>query len=271
MLTRRTAVLGKPVKHSLSPVLHNAGYRAAGLDYTYEAIECAEDELAGFVADLDDRWAGLSLTMPLKEVALKVATWSSDLAAAVGAANTLVRRADGWYAENTDVPGMVSALREVGRVTTPRSLAILGAGGTARAALGAAAQLGVKRVMLFARRPEVMDELNPVAEAFGLSLGFLSWTAAERCSQHDVVISTVPQGVADRLDVVWRPRTVVFDVVYDPWPTPLAASARNAGCDIVSGLDLLLAQALGQFELFTGVKPPVDAMREALFDAAGRG
>ena len=111
----RAAVLGKPIAHSLSPVLHQAGYAAVGLTgWEYTAVECAESELAGLVAGLDGSWAGLSLTMPLKEVALRVATAVSPLATALGAANTLVRREDGWYAENTDAPGMVDALRWAG-------------------------------------------------------------------------------------------------------------------------------------------------------------
>ncbi len=267
MLTRRAGVLGKPVGHSLSPVLHNAGYAAAGLEgWSYDATECGEAELADLVAGLGPQWAGLSLTMPLKEAALEVASTVSPLAAAVGAANTLVRREDGWHAENTDVPGMVAALRAAG-VRQPKSLAVLGAGGTARAALGAAAELGVRRVVLFARRPEAIEELNPVAEALKVSLSGMSWNGAARCGLHDVVISTVPKGIADGLRVQWRPQTVLFDVVYDPWPTPLAEAAENAGCHIVSGLDLLLEQALGQFELFTGVPAPREAMREALFAA----
>ncbi len=267
MLTRRAGVLGKPVGHSLSPVLHNAGYAAAGLsEWHYDATECDEDGLAAFVDGLGAEWAGLSLTMPLKEVALKVATRVSPLASAIGAANTLVRRDDGWEAENTDVPGMVAALRAAG-VTKPKSVAVLGAGGTARAALGAAAELGVRQVMLFARRTEAIDELGPVAEALRLSLTGMTWPGVARCGMHDVVISTVPKGVADDISVPWRPQTVLFDVVYDPWPTPLAASASAAGCQIVSGLDLLLEQALGQFELFTGVKAPREAMRAALFAA----
>jgi shikimate dehydrogenase len=155
-------------------------------------------------------------------------------------------------------------------VTRPSSIAVLGAGGTARAALGAAAQLGVRRVVVFARRPEVAAELDGVAEKLGLSLTFTSWSGAGRSAMHDVVISTVPRGVADDLSIAWKPGTVVFDVVYDPWPTPFAQGAREAGCHIVSGLDLLLAQALDQFVLFTGVPAPREQMREALFSAAGR-
>jgi shikimate dehydrogenase len=265
----RAAVLGKPIAHSLSPVLHNAGYAAAGLTgWSYTAIECAEAELAGLVARLSGEWAGLSLTMPLKEEALRVADEVDPVAAVLGAANTLVRRGSGWYATNTDAPGMVDALATVG-LSTVESVAVLGAGGTARAALAAASTLGATEVILFARRPASRDELRPVAEHLGLALSYRPFAEAAGCAAADLVISTVPSGVADRLAVVWRPGTVLFDALYHPWPTPLAASAAAAGCRIVSGLDLLLAQAVHQFVLFTGVPAPRAAMREALFTAAG--
>ncbi|MBX6749913.1 MAG: shikimate dehydrogenase [Micromonosporaceae bacterium] len=282
-------MLGRPIGHSLSPVIHNAGYAAAGLtDWSYDAHDCGEAELAGFVAGLGPEWAGLSLTMPLKEVALKVADAVSDRAAALGAANTLARRSDGtWWADNTDAPGMVDALRWVGVEKLDR-VSVLGAGGTARAALAAAAELGASLVTVYARRRAAVDELAPVAAALGVRIAPAAWPSSEAdadvggadvggadvggvdVGEADAVISTVPKGVADPLAdrVAWRPATVVFDVVYDPWPTPLAAAAQRAGCRIVSGLDLLLAQAVHQFELFTGVPAPVAAMREALYTAA---
>ena len=276
-LGRRAAVLGRPIAHSLSPVIHNAGYAAAGLsDWSYDAHDCGEEELAGFVAGLGPEWVGLSLTMPLKEVALQVADAVSDRAAALGAANTLVRRPDGtWWAENTDAPGMVDALRWVGVEKLAR-VSVLGAGGTARAALAAAAELGAGLVTVYARRAAAVEELAPVAAALGVRIAPAAWPSPEADlgdadpGDADAVISTVPKGVADALAdrVAWRPSTVVFDVVYDPWPTPLAAAAQRAGCRIVSGLDLLLAQAVHQFELFTGVPAPVTAMRAALQAAA---
>jgi shikimate dehydrogenase len=271
---RRAAVLGTPIAHSLSPVLHAAGYAAAGLvGWRYTAIECAEAELAGLVAGLGPEWAGLSLTMPLKHVALAVAGRVAPVAAALGAANTLVRAADGWLAENTDAPGMADALAGAG-VGAATEVTVLGAGGTARAALGAASRLGAGRVVLYARRRQAADELRPVADRLGLALAYRPWTEAGTGlgGAAEVVISTVPKGVADplALAVSWRPGTVLFDALYDPWPTPLAASARAAGCRIVSGLDLLLAQAVRQFALFTGVPAPVDAMRAALAEAAAR-
>jgi shikimate dehydrogenase len=253
------------VSHSRSPAIHSAGYAAAGLhDWTYTAIECGEDDLAGLVAGLGTEWAGLSLTMPLKEVALTVAALVDPFAAAIGAANTLVRRPYGWHAYNTDAPGMVRALLEAGIARTPR-LALLGAGGTARAAIAAAASLAAD-VTVYTRRPEAAEELRPVAEALDVELTAAPWDRAAEAFAAPVVISTVPKGAADHLaaaaDFAGRP--VVFDAIYDPWPTPVAAAAQAAGCPIVSGLDLLLWQAVDQFELFTGVKAPVGEMRAAL-------
>ncbi|MGC4749381.1 shikimate dehydrogenase [Micromonospora sp. DT201] len=266
--TRRAAVLGKPIAHSLSPVIHNAGYAAAGLTgWSYTRIECAAAELSDLVAGLGPEWAGLSVTMPGKEAALAVADAASPVAVAVGAANTLVRRPDGsWYADNTDVAGMVQVLTDAG-VVAGAAVTVLGAGGTARAALAAAAQLACPSVTVVARRAAAIDELRPVAGALGVTLTSAGWADAHRhLSAAEVAVSTVPKGVADPLAgaVAWRPGAVFFDALYDPWPTPLAASAVAAGLCVVSGLDLLLAQAVGQFEQFTGVAAPVEAMRAAL-------
>lgn len=268
---RRAAVVGKPIAHSLSPVIHNAGYRAAGLTgWTYTAIECAEAELPDLFAGLGPDWAGLSVTMPLKETALALAEEVSPVAAAVSAANTLVRRPTGhWYADNTDVPGMVEVLRAAG-VGAGARFTVLGAGGTARAALAAAAALAAGSVTVLARRAEAVGELEPVAAALGLGITAADWAdRAAGATGADVLVSTLPKGVADEFAgrLRWRPATVCFDAIYDPWPTPLASAAAAAGARVVSGLDLLLAQAIGQFEQFTGVAAPVSAMRAALRDA----
>ncbi len=265
---RRAAVCGKPIAHSLSPVIHTAGYAAAGLlNWTYTAIECAAAELADLVAGLGAEWVGLSLTMPLKEVALTVADTAAPAAVAVGAANTLVRRPDGaWFADNTDIPGMVRVLRDAGVPDRP-AVSILGGGGTARAALAAAASLGALSVTVVTRRAAAVDELAPAADALGLRLDRADWSDPAAAFAADAVISTVPKGAADPLAaaVPWRAGSVLFDAIYDPWPTPIAAAAAAAGVRVASGLDLLLAQALGQFEHFTGVVPaPEVAMREAL-------
>ncbi|GID92873.1 shikimate dehydrogenase [Amorphoplanes digitatis] len=269
----RAAVCGKPIGHSLSPVIHNAGFAAAGLrSWTYTSFECAEAELGDLVAGLGPEWAGLSLTMPLKEAGLALAAAASPVAVATGAANTLVRRPDGtWYADNTDVPGMIRVLEDAGLRRGP-AVTVLGGGGTARAALAAAAGFGATEVTVVTRRPEARDELAPAAAALGVTIVGRDWSRAASAFDADAVISTVPKGAADELATAVRfsPGAVLFDAIYDPWPTPLAAAAQRQGVRVVSGLDLLLAQALGQFEQFTGVVPaPESAMRAALTAAAG--
>jgi shikimate dehydrogenase len=277
---RRAAVLGRPIEHSLSPVIHRAGYAALGMaDWSYEAVDCGEHQLDLFLARLNPSWAGLSLTMPLKELALEIADCASAAASALGAANTLLPRDGGWYADNTDVGGMVDAIRAVAPVHPERhdvdTVAILGAGGTARAALGAAAAMPATDVTCYARRPDAADEaLGPVARHLGLDLTVLPWMQASRAVEADLVISTVPAGGADDLaGAAWRSGGLLLDVVYDPWPTPVTAAAADAGCRIVPGLEMLLMQAVRQFTLFTGVEhPPVPAMRAAMEEAvAARG
>jgi shikimate dehydrogenase len=166
---------------------------------------------------------------------------------------------------------MVRVLRDAGVADAP-AVAVLGAGGTARAALAAAAALGAPEVTVVARRPEAVRELRPVGDALGVPVRAAAWgDAPGALAAADVAVATVPKGAADALAtaVAWRRGSVLFDAIYDPWPTPLAASAAAAGCRVVSGLDLLLAQALGQFEQFTGVRPaPEAAMRNALTAAA---
>jgi shikimate dehydrogenase len=261
----RAAVLGRPVGHSLSPVLHTAAYAALGLaDWSYTAVDCGEDELPGLLAGLGPEWAGLSLTMPLKRVALAAADAVDPLAAAVGAANTLLlggRR----RAYNTDVAGIAAALREAG-ATQPRSAVVLGAGGTAQAALAALRTLGLDGVVVLVRDPGRAGELRAAGDRLGVAVDVRAGLPGP-VPAADLVVSTLPAGAADRL----RPPAgaVVLDVVYAPWPTPFAAAAEAAGGTVVSGLAMLLHQAAAQVELMTGHPAPVPAMRAAL-DAAVR-
>ena len=267
---RRAAVLGSPIAHSLSPALHEAGYAAAGLtEWSYVAVEVREPALAGFVGDLDDSWRGLSLTMPLKEVAFSVTTEVSAVARDARAINTLVRRADGgWRGENTDVHGIVAALHAVEHGGRAR---ILGAGATARSAVLALGDLGVRTVEVAARRADAAAALAAFARGRGLDgivVGLEDWAV----DPPSLVLSTVPveagRELAPSFPRVGEPVALtLFDVVYAPWPSPLAGAVLAAGGAVVSGLEMLLHQAARQFELFTGVVPDVTAMRAAV---AGR-
>ena len=269
---RRAAVLGFPIEHSLSPVLHGAAYQALNLPgWHYDKIECDEPGLPHLVDGLGPEWAGLSLTMPLKRAALTVADEVSSLAEAIGAANTLVfppaGPAAGRRADNTDVAGMFSALRETGLIRVDQAV-ILGAGGTAQSALAAVRELGHLSPAVLVRSPARAGELRETAERLGMRPAISGGLFERPLPPADLVISTLPAGAADPLSSTpWQPGTTVLDVVYAPWPTPFAGSARAAGCPVVSGLTVLLYQAVAQVELMTGRPGPVDAMRAALVAA----
>ncbi|NEB79804.1 shikimate dehydrogenase [Streptomyces sp. SID14478] len=263
----RTAVLGSPIAHSLSPQLHNAAYRALGLDdeWTYDRFDVDEAALPGFLAGLGPQWAGLSLTMPLKRAVIPLLDEITDAAASVEAVNTVVLTADGRkVGDNTDIPGLVAALRERG-VGEVGSAAILGAGATASSALAALARICSGEVVAYVRSEQRADEMRGWGERLGVRVRTADWADAARAFEAPLVISTTPKGGTDHLAAAVPAQVgTLFDVVYDPWPTPLAAAWQERGGPVLSGLDLLVHQAVFQFEQFTGDKRPVlDAMRTA--------
>ncbi|HJQ01486.1 MAG TPA: shikimate dehydrogenase [Jatrophihabitans sp.] len=266
-LARWAAVLGSPVAHSLSPALHRAAYAALGLtDWTYRTIECAEDELAGLLATTEPGVAGFSCTMPLKRRLLELAASASPQAEAIGAGNTLLPRSDGWHADNTDWLGIRQALLE--RDVPPAGeVVLLGAGGTAQAALAALSPSA--RVTVLVRDPDRTGALRATAERLGVPVTVARLDQSAPIRAADLVLSTLPAGAADPLaGAGWRPGQAVLDVVYQPWPTPLAQAVSRAGAVVVSGAAMLLFQAARQVELMTGSAAPVAAMRAALLAAA---
>jgi shikimate dehydrogenase len=245
--------------------LHRAAYKALGLDWTYDAIDCGVAELPAILAERAD-WAGFSATMPLKHALLEIASEVRPTAGAVGAANTLLPGGDGWIADNTDVAGMVAALRE--SKLNPGSVTILGAGGTAQAVVVALQHIGLDRCAVLVRDRSRATPLLATAARIGshVELGDLEPAGAALAA--DLVVSTLPPTAADPLATwAWSPDQAVLDVVYSPWPTPLAASARRAGATVVSGALMLLHQAVAQVQLMTGRDAPVAAMRAALASA----
>jgi shikimate dehydrogenase len=259
-------VLGSPVAHSLSPVIHRAGYAALGLDaWRYDAIECDDVALPGFVAGLGPEWAGLSVTMPGKRAALAVASEATPTALAVGAANTLVQVSPGrWFADCTDVDGVVGALHAAGFASGLCGV-VLGGGGTACAALAGLARLGVTEVDVVVRSASRAVDAIECAAQVGVAARVACFSElASVCAASDVVVSTVPAGVADPFAADIAACRHVLDVVYHPWPTPLAAAVLARGGRLASGLDMLLHQAFGQFERFTGHPAPAQAMHAAL-------
>jgi len=257
----RAAVLGHPVGHSLSPVLHRAAYEALGLAWDYGLVDVTEHDLPDFVRGLDQSWRGLSLTMPLKEAIRPLLADVDPVADATGSVNTVVLAGDGRHGYNTDVAGIVVSLDEQDAGRGPAT--VLGNGATARSAVAALAERGARSVEVVARRQS--GEIVAVGERLGIEVRTAGWDQASRALTADVVVSTVPKGVADVLasQVPGAPGCLL-DVVYDPWPTPLAAAWAAAGGRVGSGLDMLLHQAVRQVELMTGQHPSVEVMRAAL-------
>ncbi|MFF0162861.1 shikimate dehydrogenase [Streptomyces sp. NPDC005263] len=263
---RRAAVLGKPITHSLSPALHRAAYGELGLaDWSYDRFELDEAALPGFFAKLGPEWAGLSLTMPLKRAVIPLLDEITETAASVDAVNTVVFTEDGRrVGDNTDIPGMVAALREHG-IEQVDSAAVLGAGATASSALAALARICTGEVVAYVRSEARAAEMRQWGERLDIEVRTADWADAAQALHAPLVIATTPAGTTDALSsaVPERPATL-FDVLYDPWPTALAARWSAYGGAVVSGLDLLVHQAVLQVEQMTGCpRAPLDAMRKA--------
>jgi len=266
---RKAGVLGSPIAHSRSPDLHLAAYRALGLhDWTYERIECGAEELPGLVGGFGPEWVGVSVTMPGKFAALRFADERTERAVLVGSANTLVRTATGWRADNTDVDGVSGALAPIGEASG-RGL-VCGSGGTAPAAVVGLAELGVTGITVVARDPRKAARLVDLGARIGVATRFCgldSGELAEEVAAAEVLVSTIPAGVAARYAGAFAAIPVLLDAVYDPWPTPLAAAVAAAGGRVISGLQMLLHQAFSQVEQFTGLPAPREAMACALGDS----
>ncbi|KOG79498.1 MULTISPECIES: shikimate dehydrogenase [Streptomyces] len=263
---RRAAVLGSPIAHSLSPVLHRAAYAELGLEHwSYDRFEVDEAVLPGFVDGLDASWAGLSLTMPLKRAVIPLLDEISATAASVEAVNTVVFTEDGGrVGDNTDIPGMIAALRERG-VDKVESAAVLGAGATASSALAALAAVCAGPVTAYVRSPERAAEMRGWGERLGVDVVTADWADGAEALGAPLVIATTPAGATDAFTgSVPEAPGILFDVLYEPWPTELAAAWSARGGAVVGGLDLLVHQALLQVEQMTGRTPaPLSAVRHA--------
>jgi shikimate dehydrogenase len=256
-------VLGSPIAHSKSPLLHLAAYRALGLnDWTYERIECGAQELPAVVGGFGPEWVGVSVTAPGKFAALRFADERTERAEQVGSANTLVRTEHGWRADNTDVDGVTGAIG-----STSGQALVCGSGGTAPAAMVGLAQLGVAAITVVARDPEKAARLVDLGSRLGVPTQFCGLDSdglTDRVAAAELLVSTIPAEVAARYAGTFAPIPVLLDAVYDPWPTPLAAAVAAAGGRVIGGLQMLLHQAFAQVEQFTGLPAPRDAMTCAL-------
>jgi shikimate dehydrogenase len=244
-----------------------AAYRALGLDdWTYERIECGAEELPGLVGGFGPEWVGVSVTAPGKFAALQFADERTERADQVGSANTLVRTAHGWRADNTDVDGVGGAVGSASGWAL-----VCGSGGTAPAAVAGLAQLGVAGITVVARNPEKAARLVHLGARVGVPTRFCeldSGGLADEVAAAEVLVSTIPAEVAGRYAATFAAIPVLLDAVYDPWPTPLAAAVAAAGGRVINGVQMLLHQAFAQVEQFTGLPAPREAMTCAL-EAAG--
>ncbi|MCU1513118.1 MAG: shikimate dehydrogenase [Microbacteriaceae bacterium] len=271
----RLAVLGSPIGHSKSPALHTAAYAELGLPWSYDAIEIDTGTLAGFLRDRNEEWRGLSLTMPLKRDVLPLLDRVDELVELTGSANTVLIGDDGGGLSlrgyNTDVYGIVESMRDAG-VSILTNVRLLGGGATAASALVAVAQLGGARVIVSVRNPSRAARLVALGERLGLVVEVETLGVMNSGFAADAVISTLPGGVEHGLefDAGLRATSVFFDVAYEPWPTPLAASWLEVGGRVVPGIEMLVRQALVQVRVFLSTDPMRELPAETAVLAAMR-
>ena len=265
-------MLGSPIAHSKSPALHRAAYEVLGLEWSYDAIEVVAGGLPAFLGSLDASWRGLSLTMPLKREVLPLLDERTTMVDEVGAANTVLLDSGQRRGYNTDVAGIIGAFADAG-VTSLDDVQILGAGATAASVVAAAARLGATRALVSARDPEKAGSLEPLAERLGIDLTIRRIGMMDRSMiVPSAVISTLPGGTP--IDVPYaepiRAGAVLLDVAYDPWPSALASSWLEVGGTVVSGLSMLLHQAVAQVRVFVSGDEASELPREAEVVAAMR-
>lgn len=267
----RLAVLGSPIAHSKSPAIHRAAYRALGLPWSYESADVTGTDLVAHIGSLDSRWRGLSLTMPLKRDVLPLLSWRHPLVDRVGAANTVLFTDDGLRGYNTDVSGIIRSFADIG-VTKLNSVHILGGGATAASVMVAVALMGAEEVLISVRGTSNLDEVHALArrEHLRLSVRRFGDDAELAPLAFGAVVSTLPGTVDFSEPHQVRQGAVLFDVAYDPWPTPMAAHWSESGGRVISGLDLLVNQAVGQVRVFVNGDPEQQLVDEVAVVAAMR-
>lgn len=276
-MSRHLAVLGSPIEHSKSPALHTAAYRTLQLNWDYTKVELSAIQLGQFLDSLDSDWLGLSLTMPLKTEALRLANEKSDLAIATGVANTLLRTTSGWKAFNTDVFGLKMAISRhlQGEL---RRVVVLGSGATAASAVFAVAELAPEcQVTVLARNLESATQLQQRAKASGITIKVRKLSRARAIiGKADLTISTVP---ATSLEAFWAKlarnpffaiRGALLDVVYEPWPTSAVSIWQRKSSTVISGIEMLIWQAIAQIRIFDHNDIDVELPNERAVELAMR-
>lgn len=272
-MTMWAAVIGSPIAHSLSPVIHRAAWQQLGIDgWEYRRAEVTEESLPPFIGQLDESFCGLSVTMPCKQAVMPLLDAIDPLASAVGAVNTVVPSAGMLAGFNTDVTGIASAIRRAcsrSGVPVPSSALVLGARATASSALAALGELGITTTVA-ARRFGGPGSVISAASRLGVSVEQVMWSdvsaVASAAARADVLISTLPAGVADPIASRLAPREgqILLDVIYSPRDTALRTTFEKAGGVVAEGTDMLVYQGAAQVQLMTGRSPDPAVMRHAL-------
>jgi shikimate dehydrogenase len=278
--TALVGVLGDPVRHSLSPAMHNAALQELGLDWAYLALPVAPADLATVVRGLEAvDCRGLNVTLPHKQAVAALAAELTPLAARLGAVNTLVRRpGGGWLGTNTDVEGFLAPLRAAGG-WAGREAVVLGCGGSARAVVAGLAELGLARIRVAARNGERLAAFTADCGTWAPGLEGLPWEALEPAlAAAALVVNTTPVGMASAADpaaALANPlepgqlpalaaTATVYDLIYTPRPTALLRAAAGRGCATLDGLEMLVQQGAAALRLWSGrAEVPVAAMRAA--------
>jgi shikimate dehydrogenase len=242
-------VLGSPIAHSLSPVLHNLAYDLIGKKASYKAFEVASGGLTKFLSSDGADLNSVSLTMPLKIEALVIADHVSAISNQISSGNTLHNISGQWHLTSTDVEGFTFALAEHGQRAKGNVL-IIGAGATARAVAAACDQIS-NSLTVINRTPS--REAMMMASAPNSLVSFVDWNTQINFASFDLVVNTTPGDSASIfIGKVSKPSSILFEVLYHPWPTPLLAHWRENGGYGIDGLDLLIHQAISQIQIFTG-------------------
>jgi shikimate dehydrogenase len=277
--TALVGVLGDPVRHSLSPAMHNAALQELGLNWVYLALPTPAAQLAAVLEGLRAvECRGLNVTLPHKQAVARLCQGLSPLAERVGAVNTLISLAEGgWEGTNTDVEGFLAPLR--GQTWAGREALVLGCGGSARAVVAALVELGLARIRVAARRREPLERFVADCRAWAPQLEPLEWAGLEAPLQTAaLVVNTTPVGMASASDPssagqcplspaeleALAPGCSVYDLIYTPRPTRLLEAAAARGCPTVDGLEMLVQQGAAALRLWSGIaEVPVATMRAA--------
>ncbi len=267
-------VIGYPVAHSQSPIMHNAAFRELALDWIYVPFGVAPDDLPAALSGLYALGVrGVNVTIPHKEAVMQLVTSISAEAAAIGSVNTLLRTAAGWHGHSTDGEGFMRGLLEHNVSVTGKRTVIMGAGGAARAVVGALAQAGAGEITIIARHPERAHELQLLGQQNNCPTRVIAWDAGAQAAvaQAELLVNATSIGMTGKADgespvsAAWiAPGSCVYDLVYNPRITPLLHAAKARNCVTIDGLMMLAAQGAASFSLWTGCEAPLKTMMEAL-------